>query len=83
MLISLIMLPIVLSDGGLHCIAMSEVTSAILLWPGFTIRHLVAWSIANVALSREFSHKLVLLLLLWLTLRWLALALLPWLLLGS
>ena len=67
----------VLSGGGLHCLATSEVTSAVLLWPGLTLRCLVPWSSANVALSREFPYILVLLVLLGSTLGWLlALALL-------
>ena len=59
------MLSMVLSVGGLRCLAMSEVTSAVLLWPGLTLRCLVPWSSANVALSREFPYILVLLVLLW------------------
>ena len=65
------MLSVVLSGGGLHCLATSEVTSAILLWPGFTLRCLVPWSSADVALSREFPYVLVLLVLLGSTLGWL------------
>ena len=56
---------------------MSEVTSAILLRPSLTLRCLVPWSSADVALSRKFSYILVLLGLLGPTLGWLlALALL-------
>ena len=44
---------------------MSEVTSAILLRPGLTLRRLMSWSSADIALSREFSDVLVLLMLLW------------------
>ena len=68
-----------LSEGGLRCIATSEVTSAVLLWPGLTLRCLVSWSPANVVLSREFPDILVLLMLLWSTLGWL-LAIALWLL---
>ena len=69
----------VLSAGGLHCLATSEVTSAVLLWPGLTLRCLVPWSSADVALSREFPYVLVLLVLLGPTLSWLlALTLLLW-----
>ena len=50
---------------------MSEVTSAILLRPGLTLRRLMSWSSADIALSREFSDVLVLLMLLWSTLGWL------------
>ena len=73
------MLSIVLSDGGLHCLAMSEVTSAGLLRPRLTLRRLVACLSADIALSREFSYILVLLLLLRPILWWL-LALALWLL---
>ena len=59
------MLSIVLSVGGLCCLAMSEVTSAILLWPSLTLRCLMPWSSADIALSREFPDVLVLLMLLW------------------
>ena len=59
------MLSIVLSVGGLRCLATSEVTSAVLLRPGLALRCLVSWSSTNVALSREFSDILVLLMLLW------------------
>ena len=59
------MLSVVLSEGGLRCIATSEVTSAVLLRPGLTLRCLVSWSSANIALSREFPNVLVLLVLLW------------------
>ena len=56
---------------------MSEVTSAILLRSRLTLRRLMPWSSADIALSREFSDVLVLLMLLWSTLGWLlALALL-------
>ena len=65
------MLSIVLSVGGLHCLATSEVTSAILLWPRLALQRLMPWSPANVALSREFPDVLVLLMLLWSTLGWL------------
>ena len=65
------MLSIVLSVGGLRCLATSEVTSAILLRPSLTLRCLVPWSSANVALSREFPYILVLLVLLGSTLGWL------------
>ena len=65
------MLSMVLSGGGLHCLAMSEVTSAILLRPSLTCRCLVPWSSADVALSREFPYILVLLVLLGPTLWWL------------
>ena len=58
------MLSVVLSGGGLRCLAMSEVTSAVLLRPGLTLRHLVPWSSADVALFMEFSYMLVLLVLL-------------------
>ena len=47
----------------------SEVTSAVLLWPGLTLRRLMSWSSANIALSREFPYVLVLLMLLWSVLR--------------
>ena len=50
---------------------MSEVTSAILLWPGLTLQRLVAWSSTDVALSREFTYFLVLLVLLVPTMLWL------------
>ena len=67
----------VLSGGGLRCLATSEVTSAILLRPSLTLRCLMPWSSADVALSREFPYVLVLLVLLGPTLLWLlALALL-------
>ena len=62
---------VVLSEGGLRCIATSEITSAILLWPGLTLRCLVSWSSTNIALSREFPDVLVLLMLLWSILGWL------------
>ena len=65
------MLSIVLSVGGLRCLATSEVTSAVLLRPRLTLRRLVPWSSANVALSREFPDILVLLVLLGSTLGWL------------
>ena len=65
------MLSIVLSGGGLHCLAMSEVTSAILLWPSLTLQCLVPWSSADIALSREFPDVVGLLLLLGSTLGWL------------
>ena len=58
------MLSIVLSDGGLHCLAMSEVTPAVLLQPSLTLRCLMSWSSTYVALSREFPYILVLLVLL-------------------
>ena len=58
------MLSIVLSVGGLCCLAMSEVTSAILLRPSLTLRRLMSWSSTYVALSREFLYILVLLMLL-------------------
>ena len=77
------MLSMVLSDGGLRCLAMSEVTSAVLLRHRLALRRLMPWSSANVALSREFPYVLVLLVLLWPTLGQLALSLLPWLSLGS
>ena len=73
------MLSIVLSGGGLCCLATSEVTSAILLRPSLTLRRLVSWSSADIALSREFPDVLVLLMLLWSTLGWL-LAVALWLL---
>ena len=50
---------------------MSEVTPAVLLRPGLTLRRLMSWSSANIALSREFPDVLVLLMLLWSTLGWL------------
>ena len=59
------MLSIVLSVGGLHYLATSEVTSAVLLRPRLALRRLMPWSSANVALSREFPDILVLLMLLW------------------
>ena len=65
------MLSMVPSVGGLHCLTTSEVTSAILLQPGLTLRRLVPWSSADVALSREFPYILVLLVLLGSTLGWL------------
>ena len=65
------MLSMVLSGGGLHCLTTSEVTSAILLRPGLTLRRLVPWSSADVALSREFPYVLVLLALLGPILGWL------------
>ena len=65
------MLSIVLSVGGLRCLATSEVTSAVLLRPRLALRRLMPWSSANVALSREFPDVLVLLMLLWSTLGWL------------
>ena len=58
------MLSVVLSEGGLRCIATSEVTSAVLLRPRLALRCLMPWSSANVALSREFPDILVLLMLL-------------------
>ena len=64
------MLSVVLSEGGLRCIATSEVTSAVLLRPRLALRRLMPWSSANVALSREFPDILVLLMLLWFTLGW-------------
>ena len=71
------MLSMVLSVGRLHCLATNEVTSTVLLRPGLTLRCLVPWSSTDVALSREFSYILVLLVLLGSTLGWLlALALL-------
>ena len=73
------MLSIVLSVGGLHCLATSEVTSAVLLRPSLTLQCLVPWPSANVALSREFPYILVLLVLLGSTLGWL-LAVVLWLL---
>ena len=73
------MLSVVLSEGGLRCIAPSEVTSAVLLRPSLTLRRLMSWSSANIALSREFLDVLVLLMLLWPTLGWL-LAVSLWLL---
>ena len=69
----------VLSGGGLRGLATSEVTSAVLLQPGLTLRCLVPWSSADVALSREFPYVLVLLVLLGPILSWLlALTLLFW-----
>ena len=65
------MLSVVLSEGGLRCIATSEVTSAVLLRPRLALRRLMPWSSANIALSREFPDILVLLMLLWSTLGWL------------
>ena len=65
------MLSVVLSDGGLRCLTTSEVTSAVLLRPGLTLRRLVSWSSTDVALSREFPYVLVLLVLLGPTLCWL------------
>ena len=65
------MLFVVLSEGGLRCLATSEVTSAVLLRPSLTLRHLVPWSSADIALSREFPDFLGLLLLLGSTLGWL------------
>ena len=65
------MLSMVLSGGGLRCLAMSEVTSAVLLRPSLTLQRLMPWSSANIALSREFPDILVLLMLLWSTLGWL------------
>ena len=65
------MLSMVLSGGGLRCLTTSEVTSAVLLRPGLTLRRLVPWSSADVALSREFPYVLVLLVLLGPTLLWL------------
>ena len=59
------MLSVILSEGGLRCIATSEVTSAVLLRPRLALRCLMPWSSANVALSREFPDILVLLMLLW------------------
>ena len=50
---------------------MSEVTSAILLQPGLTLRRLMPWSSTDIALSREFPDILVLLMLLWSILGWL------------
>ena len=50
---------------------MSEVTSAVLLWPSLILRRLMPWSSADIALSREFPDILVLLMLLWSTLGWL------------
>ena len=61
----------VLSGGGLGCLAMSEVTSTILLWPGLTLRRLVPWFSAYVALSRKLPYVLVLLVLLGPILGWL------------
>ena len=63
------MLSVVLSEGGLRCIATSEVTSAILLRPRLALRRLMPWSSANIALSRKFPNVLVLLMLLWSILR--------------
>ena len=63
------MLSVVLSEGGLRCIATSEVTSAVLLRPRLALRCLMPWSSANIALSREFPNVLVLLMLLWSILR--------------
>ena len=63
------MLSIVLSVGRLRCLATSEVTSAILLRLRLALRCLMPWSSANIALSREFSDVLVLLMLLWSILR--------------
>ena len=58
-------------------LSMSEVTSAVLLQPSLTLRCLMPWSSADIALSREFSYILVLLVLMGSTLGWLlALALL-------
>ena len=51
--------------------ATSEVTSAVLLRPGLTLRCLVPWSSTDVALSREFPYVLVLLVLLGPILGWL------------
>ena len=65
------MLSIVLSVGGLRCLATSEVTSAVLLRPSLTLRCLMPWSSADIALSREFPDVLVLLMLLWSTVGWL------------
>ena len=65
------MLSVVLSRGWLRCCAVSEVTSAGLLRPRLTLRRLVPWSSADVALSREFPYILVLLVLLGPTLGWL------------
>ena len=59
------MLSVVLSEGGLRCLAASEITSAVLLRPRLALRRLMPWSSANVALSREFPDILVLLMLLW------------------
>ena len=59
------MLSVVLSKGGLRCLAASEITSAVLLRPRLTLRRLMPWSSANIALSREFPNVLVLLVLLW------------------
>ena len=61
----------VLSGGGLRCLATSEVTSAVLLWPSLTLQCLVSWSSTYVALSREFPYILALLVLLGSTLGWL------------
>ena len=47
----------------------SEVTSAVLLRPSLTLRRLMPWSSADIALSREFPDVLVLLMLLWSILR--------------
>ena len=63
-LVSLIMLSVVLSEGGLRCLAVSEITSAVLLRPRLALRRLMPWSSANIALSREFPKVLVLLMLL-------------------
>ena len=65
------MLSMVLSSGGLRCLATSEITSAVLLQPSLTLRRLMPWSSANIALSRKFPDVLVLLMLLWSTLGWL------------
>ena len=65
------MLSVVLSEGGLRCVATSEVTSAVLLRPGLTLRRLMSWLSADIALSREFPNVLVLLMLWWSILGWL------------
>ena len=61
----------VLSVGGLLCLATSEVTSAVLLRPRLTLQCLVSWSSADVALPRDFPYILVLLVLLGSNLGWL------------
>ena len=62
---------------------MSEVTSAGYVQFGPKLQRFVPYISADMALARAFSYILVGLLVLWMILGWLALALLPWLALGS
>ena len=65
-------LSLVLTASGLRCLPTSEVTSAVLLLRlRLTLRRLMPWSSADIALPREFSDVLVLLVLLGSALGWL------------